>query len=289
MRKVYWVVLVVFLCSLEVGAAQRFVINALGKKGVSWENTGEIVVFDFTFFDKKGNKVKPAGDSSFFKVDAIHEGLWLRNWHPEVSGPLPSGIGYRIIQVSTDGKLMKGKVGPSLDKNANKPGSADDTLSKAMAAYKIGNFTESLPLFMKVYNTFPEDRGAPFSVFMASQSLCALRKFNESAALYSAMIKKYPSSKLVPAAFFRIACVSIGFLDKEQEGRAIFDLIMKKYPRNKYAGEALFNVSALNFIQGKTAVAIAGFNELIRRFPAHYRAKVAKNTLKQLASQLAGK
>lgn len=183
---------------------------------------------------------------------------------------------------------MNGKVSPSLDKNA-KPGSADDILSQAMAAYKIGNFKESMPLFMKVYNTFPKHRAAPFSIFMSAQSLCALKRFKESSALFSALIKKYPSSKLVPAAFFRIGCISISFLDKEQEGRAYFNLIMKNFPNSKYAGEAIFNVSALNLIQGKVKAAVAGFNELIKRFPAHYRTPVAKKTLADFAATFSGK
>jgi len=261
--------------SIDIFAAQRHVLDANIEKSweVKWSADGDIHVFDF-----KLRGIKKPSDMDLFKIACPHLGLWLKKFN----GTFPEDVNARYFHVTSHESKRHSLRRPSLDENAA-AGSLEDTVSKADAAYKIANYTEALGLYMTVFNKWPTHRAAPYAVFMAAQNLTCLHKFNESIALFKALIAKYPDSKWVPDAWLRIACITAGHNKKKDEGIEIFTAIIQKYPNTETAADSLFNIAAIHMVEEDVQQAAAEFALVAKNFPNSYRAEIAKKNLVELS------
>jgi TolA-binding protein len=116
-------------------------------------------------------------------------------------------------------------------------------------------------------------------MFMAGQCLCIQKKFKESVSIHKAMISIYPQSKFAQHAYFRVACVTAGHLERVDEGIQLFTDFIKRFPKSMLSADCLFNVAALHLIQGKSSQAASEFALVFKMYPKSNRAESAKRNL----------
>ena len=267
-------VLSLFLLGAGIAhASQQHVVNMEDKKTiVKWSEDGDIHIFNFNF-----GKLRISDKSKLFKVDCAHNGIWIRRF----SGKLPEGISARYYYISGDRTFMDITFRPTLPEKLD-AGSVEKIVSDANAVFDAGNFETAQKLYMAVYTKYPQDRLAPFAMFMAGHCLNAQLKFTEAISVYNAVVNKYSDSSSARLAFYRIACLKAGFLDDEDAGVKLFEAYIQKFPGDDLADDCLFNIAALKEIDGKNAEAAKIYSAIIAKFPSGSRAKFAAENLKEL-------
>jgi len=251
------------LLSINIQAAQRSVIDAREaakmanpkSHGAEFKEDGDIHIFDVILNRKN---IDEDERRKMFKTDSVHEGIWIMSY----DGELPEDISFRVIHIGSDGSRRDGTRRPTI--GHCKEGSPEKALQDANAAYDVANFESALPLYMKVFNTWPQHRIAPYAMFMAGQCLCALQRHKESVALHKLVAVKYPTSKSSLDALFRVACVTAGHLNQPEEGIKLFSAVLNKYPSSFIAEDCLFSIAALHLVNKQTEQAAAEFLLLLR-------------------------
>ncbi|MHC4871704.1 MAG: tol-pal system YbgF family protein [Planctomycetota bacterium] len=277
MGKMYLAALLMVLSGVRVCAAQRHVVDLEKRETITkWEFDSDIHIFDF-----KHTKLKIGGRKNIFKIDCPQEGIWVTGYE----GELPEGVGERYFHIVTDGRVADGFYRPSIPVSAKdfKKDSAWELLNTAYTADDVGNYDKALELYISFYSKYPRHTSSAYAMFAAGQILCIQKKYEESIALHSALVKLYPKSKIAEHALFRIACVTAGHLNKKGEAIKMFSNFIKLNPKSELADDALFCVAALHLIEDKTSQAIKEFALTVKMFPTGNRAGPAKRCLLELS------
>jgi TolA-binding protein len=204
-------------------------------------------------------------------------------WIKKISGDFPEGVIARYFHIPSDGSRRYGTFCFQV-KDEPKAGTVEFGYKKAFTLYNAYNYEEALKLFLFVYTNFPKHRLAPDAMFMAGQCLAVMKSYKESIAVHKALIASYPKSYCVAHAYFRIACLTAGLLEKHEEGIELFTNIIKLFPTDPIAQDSLFCIAALHLIDENTQQATEEFALLATKYPNSYRGKAAKANLAELAN-----
>lgn len=205
-----------------------------------------------------------------------HYGIWIK----DVGGDLPDGVDIRYIFISDHNRIYPR---PTLPESPD-AGTAEAIALKGNTAFAIGSFEEAGKYFLSLYGDFPDSRLAPYGMLMSARCMDTTRNTEGARDLLKALLAKYPQSRLVPVAKYRIACLTAGKFSNPDGAIDLFKEIIQHHPDSHLKQDCLFNIAALHMIQHQPALAAQEFQLVTDIAPESVRGKAARRNLEQLTA-----
>ncbi len=114
---------------------------------------------------------------------------------------------------------------------------AKSAYDEGLALFRSRNFSESLGLFEQYLEGNPEQSLEDNAHFWIGEALYSMERFEDAVLKYDLVIKKYPGSEKVPAAFLKQGMCFIKLGDNET-GRILLQKLVKNYPDSDAASKA---------------------------------------------------
>jgi len=123
--------------------------------------------------------------------------------------------------------------------------------------------------FLKLHGSDPL---APKAQFYLGISKLQLKKYDEAAAAFNAVISKYPQFELLENTYLNLGLAQFnaaqdGKPEQFDEAAKSFSTLVTKYPQSKNAPQALFYMGEAQFARGKKEEAAKSYGQLIAKYP----------------------
>lgn len=139
--------------------------------------------------------------------------------------------------------------------------------------YYAGNFKTA----QKYYDNSTGD----YALYQKAMMLGYSRAYADKATQMETLVKKYPSSSLIPSALYEEAD-ALQMAGNAKKAIKVYDTLVAKYPETEYARKALLNKAITEMNSKNEASAIEVYKEVVRRYATSEEAGIAIEDLKQI-------
>lgn len=154
------------------------------------------------------------------------------------------------------------------------PGDSEDSpetlYQRGMASFTAGDYEHSLDYLdnlIKVFGQEPElQQRIDLAMYAKGCALFNMERYPEAVTAFNGYVGKFPSSKFIDEAYFRIAQAH-QLQDEMGEAVKSYRIVCSKFPNSPYAEDALFQVGVCELLQQHSGDAAAAFKEFIAAFP----------------------
>lgn len=108
------------------------------------------------------------------------------------------------------------------------------------------------------------------------------KQYDLGATQMQAYLKKYPTGKYAPNAYYWLGEMALLKKDNQQALHS-FEQVVKQFPQSSKVSDAQYKIALINIQQGKTAVARVRLETIKQQYPQSTAAQLANIQLQQLA------
>lgn len=168
-------------------------------------------------------------------------------------------------------QLQKDNRGRYLDIDSRLSNLSEDVAllkKKGVSAAPVNNSDSS--------STLPVVNGTAKDAYQQAYALVKAQKFDQAITAYQAFIKNYPSSSLLPNAYYWLGELYM-VKNLTQEAERVFSTVIETYPESRKVSDASYKLGLVYARYGQMDKAITQMNAVKTQFP--------KSTASRLASQ----
>jgi TolA-binding protein len=219
----------------------------------------------------KSPEIKRKGEFDFAQylldIGRLEQGIPLIKQYISASptNPLAGAAQLKLAQALLENSKFKESVDEFqhyLETFTNVAGQAEAHAGKGWALSGEGRHAEAAGAFMKGYGLFAEGPKKEQCLFKVGDAYFANNQFKLALETYERFVKEYPSSKIVPNAYYQIA-ESMARGGQPAEAEAMYREVSVKYPSSPFAEESLLRIAELRAGQGKWIDAVEGFGRVM--------------------------
>ncbi len=145
--------------------------------------------------------------------------------------------------------------------------------------YYAGKFDQATEEYNKAFKTNPS--AGDYALYQKALMKGQARDYNGKITALDEMIKKFPSSALIPSALLAKAESYLALSDNEKAIKTYLQLT-EKYPDTLQGRNGMLQMAITSMNMGDKAAAIKSYKEIITKYPASDEAKVASDDLKRI-------
>lgn len=159
-------------------------------------------------------------------------------------------------------------------------GNAQELFHIAEEAERNGNLSRAIKACNAIWRKYPKDMLAPSAAYHAAQLLEQTHDYLKAAAVYAAVVEKYPGVPTFDEAIeaeFRIGemylagkkkkLLGITLANSLDRAVAIFAEIVRNAPYGKYTARAQFDIGLARQKQGSNDAAVQAYQAVVDKFP----------------------
>ena len=154
------------------------------------------------------------------------------------------------------------------------PGDTEDSpetlYQRGLATFTSGDYEHSLEFLdalIKVFGEEPElQQRIDLAMYARACALYNLQRYPEAIEAFNKYATKFPSSKFVDEAYFRIAS-SHQLNDNLGSAVTAYETLRSRFPASAYAEDALYQIGICHLLQEHSADATVAFQQFLAEYP----------------------
>jgi TolA-binding protein len=137
--------------------------------------------------------------------------------------------------------------------------------------------------YMQVVQARPGTEEAAYCLMQAGRCHNQLHMYQQALRCYEQFLDKYRTSTWADDALIRAGVIYVGPLRSEKKGAAMYEAILERYPKGNQADKALFHLATLAYWHQRKAEAVRLYDSLLKQYPnTKFRQFVEKVQLPRL-------
>ena len=275
--------------SKKVLAAKQVVLYNLGVNALSNDNVTESQKYlqqarKLSAYDKKLDAQNSLwlGECAYRTGDFAQAAKYQNEYLKAVdSGDANYGLGYYNLGYSRFSQQSYKEA-----RNAFTKALASGKLTTQMindANNRIGD-TYYYAKDFKTAQKYYEKSSGDYALYQKGMMLGLEKDYSGKVAQMKALIKKYPSSSLVPTAMLEEADAYVS-MNNNKKAVAVYDELIKAYPNNAYARKAMLNKAITERNANNEAAALDAYKEVVSKYPTSEEASIALEDMKLIYAE----
>lgn len=174
--------------------------------------------------------------------------------------------------VDIDRRLAAGSVAENSIASGAEAGSAGGSLAESSGSQKTVQSTSTLPAV--------DAQAGEEAAYRAAYELVRLKQFDDAVAAFAGFLAEFPFGRYAPNAHYWMGELYLVVEPPDPElARQNFKLLLDQYPADAKVPDALYKLGRVQFIKGNRQRSREYLDEVIREYPSHAAAQLARQFL----------